>query len=750
MRPLRNLVRLQPRALRAVAAAGPVAQVLSWQGRLPGKGWYMLEFQLADTFGAQHLLLRVDGGDGFDPALAVTLPLRRGKVAKRICYFPAPVRALELELTVEEAEAEQGALAATGNEVAHCCLAWLAPHFARDRLCQRLANMHRNYRGQSRQDVHKSLKKEAQSKGRSWRSLALQYYSETFHKRCPDAGYAEWLAQVEAEKLPTSDAVSALASCVPPPVQFTLRLRVAPHSIDAAWPALRSLLSQSYPHWRVVLEVSADLRSAPGEALARLLEAARSDGRITLLEDGASLSGEWLQASGESDCAHFVSELSPFGRLQTHALYFAADAIAQTPDVQLLYTDGDTLNRAGGREAPLFRPGWNPDLLLASNYVGQCCFFRAELLQHLGGGFPAGSSASIYWALLRCRELVPPEDVCRIPRVLYHQKIMPVADQQRLASAEKSALEHYLLEANLPVALQSWQPSEGQGSPVARLRWAIPNPAPMVSLLVPTRDGVDVLRQCVDSILQKTAYPNFEVLILDNQSRCSETLAYLQAIQSDARVHVHQWNHPFNYSAINNFGARLARGSILGLINNDIEVITPDWLCEMVSHACRAEIGCVGAKLYYGNDTVQHGGVILGIGGAAGHSHKYALRDAAGYMGRLQVVQNLSAVTAACLVLRKSVFEQVGGLNETDLAIAYNDVDLCLKVREAGYRNLWTPYAELYHHESISRGADDTNAKRCRAQREVDYMRRRWGSQLDTDPAYNPNLTLIHEDFSLA
>ena len=210
-----------------------------------------------------------------------------------------------------------------------------------------------------------------------------------------------------------------------------------------------------------------------------------------------------------------------------------------------------------------------------------------------------------------------------------------------------------------------------------------------------------------------------------------------------------QWNHPFNYSAINNFGVSESRGEIIGLINNDIEPINADWLGEMVGQVQREEIGCVGAKLYYPNNTVQHAGVILGIGGVAGHAHKYFHRTESGYFSRLMLTQNLSAVTAACLLVRREVFEAVGGLNEAHLAVAFNDVDFCLKVREAGYRNLWTPLAELYHHESVSRGQDDNPEKQARAQREVSYMLETWGEQLTTDPYYNPNLTLVHEDFSL-
>jgi GT2 family glycosyltransferase len=281
-----------------------------------------------------------------------------------------------------------------------------------------------------------------------------------------------------------------------------------------------------------------------------------------------------------------------------------------------------------------------------------------------------------------------------------------------------------------------------------RVRWPLPLPSPRVSLIIPTKNNFKVLKQCIRSILNKTDYDNYEILVLDNRSDCSETLGYLDSISEESRVSVHSWDHPFNYSAINNFGVEKAEGSILAFLNNDVEVINPEWLDEMVSHACREEIGCVGAKLYYPNDTVQHAGVILGIGGIAGHSHKYFKRDEPGYFSRLMLVQNLSAVTGACMVLRRSVFDEVGGLDE-NLAVAFNDVDFCLRVREAGYRNLWTPYAELYHHESLTRGLNDTGQKQKRIRREAEYMRNRWGKALDQDPAYNPNLTLIHEDFSL-
>ena len=252
------------------------------------------------------------------------------------------------------------------------------------------------------------------------------------------------------------------------------------------------------------------------------------------------------------------------------------------------------------------------------------------------------------------------------------------------------------------------------------------------------------------SILEKSTYTNFEILILDNGSVEAETLEFFREIQlEDRRVKVLAYDFPFNYSAINNFGARHAKGSVIGLVNNDVEVINPEWLTEMVSQCLRPEIGCVGAKLYYSNDTVQHGGVILGIGGVGGHSHKHFPRQHPGYFSRLVLTQSLSAVTAACLLIRKEVFDRVSGLDEENLKVAFNDVDFCLKVREAGYRNLWTPYAELYHYESISRGAEDSPEKIARFTGEVNFMKAKWGEQLEIDPFYSPNLTKEREDFSI-
>jgi GT2 family glycosyltransferase len=353
--------------------------------------------------------------------------------------------------------------------------------------------------------------------------------------------------------------------------------------------------------------------------------------------------------------------------------------------------------------------------------------------------------------LLRCLPHVKDSQIVHIPQILYHWRSHPRSTAQSPGSksytqrAGLKALEDYLSKHT-----QNARVELGLLPNTYRVRWPISAPEPLVSLLIPTRDSRELVETAVSSILYKSNYQNFEILILDNGSTDPNALDYFAQIQKrDSRVRVLQYPHAFNFSAINNYGVTQARGEVIGLINNDIEVISADWLREMVSHAIRPEIGCVGAKLLYSNQVLQHGGVILGIGGVAGHSHKHLPGNQPGYFGRAILVQSLSAVTAACLVMRKGIFEQVGGLDEKNLTIAFNDVDLCLKVREVGYRNLWTPYAELYHHESLSRGYEDTPEKIQRFQCEVNYMKDKWGKKLLEDPFYNPNLTLEREDFSL-
>ncbi|MBT1064917.1 glycosyltransferase family 2 protein [Bowmanella sp. Y26] len=279
--------------------------------------------------------------------------------------------------------------------------------------------------------------------------------------------------------------------------------------------------------------------------------------------------------------------------------------------------------------------------------------------------------------------------------------------------------------------------------------WLLPS-KPLVSLIIPTRNAWQLVKSCIESILTLNSYQHFEILLVDNNSDEVESLTYFEQISEHPKVRLLKYPGAFNYSAINNYAARQCRGEIIGLVNNDIEVISEHWLASMVAQVMRPEIGCVGAKLLYSDKSVQHAGVIMGYGGGAGHAHKFFAADAPGYMQRLVASHNVSAVTAACLLVKRADFEKVGGLNEQDLKVAFNDVDFCLKVRELGRRNLFCAEALLFHHESVSRGAEDTPEKMQRFESEVAYLKRTWGAVIAHDPAYNRHLTLKQENFLVA
>jgi len=369
--------------------------------------------------------------------------------------------------------------------------------------------------------------------------------------------------------------------------------------------------------------------------------------------------------------------------------------------------------------------------------------FETALVREVGGFRKGFEGSQDYDLVLRCVEVAGNDKVVHIPHVLYHWRIVPGStagsgsEKPYAYLAAKRAIEEHIERIGVSAKLEE---------PIAtlqvfRVRYALPLPEPRVSIIIPTRDGLHLLRQCIDSVRKRTAYQNYEIIVVDNGSEKSETLAYFDEIKQLPNVLVIRDESPFNFSALNNRAAALSSGEILCLLNNDIEVISPEWLSEMVSLAIQPGNGAVGACLWYPSGALQHGGVIIGLGGVAGHMHHMLPKGQFGYFGRAVVTQNLSAVTAACLVIKKSIYAELGGLSE-ELAVAFNDVDFCLRVRDAGYRNVWTPYAQLYHHESASRGSDMDPDKYQRFLGEIKRMEDRWADSFDFDPAYNPNLSL--------
>ncbi len=446
----------------------------------------------------------------------------------------------------------------------------------------------------------------------------------------------------------------------------------------------------------------------------------------------------------------YIAFLDHDDTLAPNALYEMAKKLNEDKNLKLIYSDEDKIDENSKRFMPHFKSGWNPDMFFSQNYICHLVVLRKDIIDKIDGFRDGYDGSQDYDLLLRCLAHIKDEEVGRVEKILYHWRAIKGStaygsDEKDYAhDAGLRALQDFFKKQNKDIKVEN-----GLVSNTYKVNYPIPKEIPLVSLLIPTRDKYDILHKCVNSILEKTTYTNYEIIILNNETTCKKTLNYFEYIKKYKNITILEYHHPFNYSAINNFGVSHAKGELVGLINNDVEIINKGWLTEMVQHALRKEIGAVGAKLYYDNDTIQHAGVVLGIGGVAGHSHKFFKKNAHGYFSRLKIIQNFSAVTGACLLVKKELYEEVGGLEEKNLKVAFNDVDFCLKLLEKGYRNVWTPYVELYHHESISRGAEDNPEKVKRFNEEVTYMRDKWLRHIEADYQYNRNLTNKYEDFGL-
>ena len=521
------------------------------------------------------------------------------------------------------------------------------------------------------------------------------------------------------------------------------------YNVDKKWLELciQSVRKQVYPNWELCL---VDDCSTKPHIRPTLEKYAAEDARIKVMfrEKNGHISrasnDALAMASGE-----FIALLDHDDELTPNALYEVVKLLNEHPDTDIIYSDEDKITIKGERHSPFFKPDWSPDLLLSQMYICHLSVYRKTLVEQAGGFRVGFEGSQDYDLILRASELT--NRIRHIPKILYHWRSIPSSTSMSDSSksythlASLRALEETVKRRNLPATVHE---IEGYSN-IYLLRYQ-PVGNPKVSIIIPTRNMASIVSQCLQSIFEKTTYQYYEVIVIDNGSNDPENFKLYEywKEREPERFVVYSYDIPFNYSKINNFGVSKATGELILLLNNDIEVITPDWLTEMAGQAIRPEIGAVGACLYYPDDTLQHGGVVLGLGGVAGHSHKHFPADNPGYFRRLQVISNYSAVTAACLMIKKSIFEEVGGLEET-LQVAFNDVDFCLKVREKGYYNVWLPHVKLYHHESKSRGYEDTPEKIERFRGEINYMLEKWGHVLANDPFYNPNLTFAREDFSL-
>lgn len=564
--------------------------------------------------------------------------------------------------------------------------------------------------------------------------------------------YTSWLAEYDdSQALLGFDLQAQMHGYATWPL-FSITLTCSTEGLASLEAAIRSVQNQTYPNWELYIVIcgSADL------GVQTLVESyCHTDARINMISNdyAAQIGNQPADLADACNraihmiCAKdglsntWILKIDATDLVATNALNMAANAINSNNLCQIIYADEDVIDANGHRSSPNFKCDWNLDLHLSRNLIGRFGIYKAELV-HAVGGFRCGMLGEIDFDLsLRCIAAIQVAQICHISNVLFHA---PASCDTMLASDEGVvALKHYFER----VKVDAKAINIGHGY---RIQYALPKVLPLVSLIIPTRNGLDLIRQCIKSIQEKTNYQAYEIIVVDNGSDEPAVLDYFKSLLTFPNIQVLRVDAPFNYSALNNFAAKHAKGELICLLNNDVEVISPDWLSEMVGHALRPDVGAVGARLWFPDNSLQHGGVILGLWGLAGHAHLGLKRGQLGYHGRAALAQNYSAVTAACLVIRRSIFDTLGGLNESDLPVAFNDIDFCLRVKAAGYRNVWTPFAELYHHESATRGMEDTPEKQLRFSKEAQFMHQRWGSALLTDPAYNANLTLAGDDFGLA
>ena len=453
----------------------------------------------------------------------------------------------------------------------------------------------------------------------------------------------------------------------------------------------------------------------------------------------------------------FVGRVNPEDRLAQRATLEIACASLTWPHTRVFFTDEDAITANGLHHTPRLKADWDSDRMLVQNQVGQLSVFQTGLINRLGGMSTSRGGAEDFDLALRTTFAITPAEIRHIPQVLYHRREprrharAKTANRQFKGSTQKTDAVLHAADAFVKRTRLADAATRDPRTGVLRLTRRLPAKLPLVSIIIPHRNRMELLSPCVEGLLERTAYKRIEIIIVDNGSRDAETLEFLQTAVSDTRVKVLSFNKSFDWSAINNLGVKYSSGDVILLLNNDTEVIHSDWLDEIVKQTTRPEVGIVGAKLLYPpHGTIQHAGIVLAPDGAGKHAFRHAAGDDLGYLDQLAIVRTVSAVTGACAALRREVFHQVGGLRENALQVTNGDVDLCLRVQQHGYRVVWTPFARLWHKELATRGADTTPDKRRRADEEQAYLIGRWAERLREDPYWNPNLEVREDGLVLA
>lgn len=559
------------------------------------------------------------------------------------------------------------------------------------------------------------------------------------------ASYPNWLARNEVLDIEAMTQEIATFHYQP-----KISIAMPVYNVEEKWLRLciDSILNQVYTNWELCM---ADDASTDPNVKKILTEYQQLDERIRVVfrEQNGHIS-EATNSALAIATGEFVALLDNDDELAINAFYEVVKVLNENPELDLIYSDEDKIDMDGNRSDPAFKPDWSPDLLLGTNYISHLGVYRRSILEEIGGFLKGYEGSQDYDLVLRFTEKTTKERITHIPKVLYYWRMLPTS------TAVDQGSKGYAFEAGLRAVQDALvrrgingHATHGAANGLYDVYYDIESEK-LVSIIIPTKNGYKDVQRCVSSIIEKTTYQNYEIIMADNGStdpKMHELYAEFEQ-QLPGRFFVESIDIPFNFSTINNRAAKKAHGEYLLFLNNDTEVITENWLTLMVSFAQQERIGCVGAKLLYPNNTVQHAGVILGLGGVAGHGHYGYSHGDLGYFGRLAINVNYSAVTAACLLMKKADFDAVGGFEEA-FTVAFNDVDLCLKVQALGRDNVWLHEAELYHFESQTRGYDDKGKKKKRFEQEKVMMEEKWGPLIENDPFYNPNLTRDIPNFSL-
>ena len=559
------------------------------------------------------------------------------------------------------------------------------------------------------------------------------------------ASYPNWLARNEVLDIEAMTQEIATFHYQP-----KISIAMPVYNVEEKWLRLciDSILNQVYTNWELCM---ADDASTDPNVKKILTEYQQLDERIRVVfrEQNGHIS-EATNSALAIATGEFVALLDNDDELAINAFYEVVKVLNENPELDLIYSDEDKIDMDGNRSDPAFKQDWSPDLLLGTNYISHLGVYRRSILEEIGGFLKGYEGSQDYDLVLRFTEKTTKERIKHIPKVLYYWRMLPTS------TAVDQGSKGYAFEAGLRAVQDALvrrgingHATHGAANGLYDVYYDIESEK-LVSIIIPTKNGYKDVQRCVSSIIEKTTYQNYEIIMADNGStdpKMHELYAEFEQ-QLPGRFFVESIDIPFNFSTINNRAAKKAHGEYLLFLNNDTEVITENWLTLMVSFAQQERIGCVGAKLLYPNNTVQHAGVILGLGGVAGHGHYGYPHGDLGYFGRLAINVNYSAVTAACLLMKKADFDAVGGFEEA-FTVAFNDVDLCLKVQALGRDNVWLHEAELYHFESQTRGYDDKGKKKKRFEQEKVMMEEKWGPLIENDPFYNPNLTRDIPNFSL-